>query len=93
MSTGLVYGPVAVGIRQSSHFKGVRLLLGNDSADDKVVIHPFVTDTSCMDQNPNPIEREPPDPYSSCAIITTMAKKAMLTDDTLLRSLLMMSGL
>ena len=37
LSSDLVKGPVAVGIRQTLPFKGVHLLLGNDLAEDKVV--------------------------------------------------------
>ena len=81
MSSDLVNGPVAVGIRQTLPFKGVHLLLGNDLAGDKVVVNPLVTDTSCMDQSPDPIERELPDLYPSCAVTRAMAKKAMLTEN------------
>ena len=63
LSSDLVNGPVAVGIRQTLHFKGVHLLLGNDLAGDKVVVNPLVTDTPCIDQSPDPIEQELPDLY------------------------------
>ena len=43
LSSDLVKGPVAVGIRQTLPFKGVHLLLGNDLAGDKVVVTPLVT--------------------------------------------------
>ena len=81
LSSDLVNGPVAVGIRQSLPFKGVHLLLGNDLAGDKVVVNPLVTDTPCMDQSPDPIEQELPDLYPSCAVTRAMAKKAMLTEN------------
>ena len=61
LSSDLVKGPVAVGIRQTLPFKGVHLLLGNDLAGDKVVVNPLVTNTPCMDQSPDPIEQELPD--------------------------------
>ena len=51
LSSDLVKGPVAVGIRQTLPFKGVHLLLGNDLAGDKVVVNPLVTDTPFMDQS------------------------------------------
>ena len=63
LSSDLVKGPVAVGIRQTLPFKGVHLLLGNDLAGDKVVVNPLVTDTPCMGQSPDPIEQELPDLY------------------------------
>ena len=81
LSSDLVKGPVAVGIRQTLPFKGVHLLLGNDLAGDKVVVNPLVTDTPCMDQSPDPIEQELPNLYPSCAVTRTMAKKAMLTEN------------
>ena len=81
LSSDLVRGPVAVGIRQTLPFKGVHLLLGNDLAGDKVVVNPLVTDTPCMDQSPDPIEQELPDLYPSCAVTRAMAKKAMLTEN------------
>ena len=81
LSSDLVKGPVAVGIRQTLPFKGVHLLLGNDLAGDKVVVNPLVTDTPCMDQLPDPIEQELPDLYPSCAVTRAMAKKAMLTEN------------
>ena len=81
LSSDLVKGPVAVGIRQTLPFKGVHLLLGNDLAGDKVVVNPLVTDTPCMDQSPDPIEQELPDLYPSCAVTRAMAKKATMTEN------------
>ena len=81
LSSDLVKGPVAVGIRQTLPFKGVYLLLGNGLAGDKVVVNPLVTDTPCMDQSPDTIEQELPDLYPSCAVATAMAKKAMSTEN------------
>ena len=81
LSSDLVKGPVAVGIRQTLPFKGVHLLLGNDLAGDKVVVNPLVTDMPCMDQSPDLIEQELPDCYPSCAVTRAMAKKAMLTEN------------
>ena len=43
LSSDLVNGPVAVGIRQTLTFKGVHLLLGNDLAGDKVLVNPLVS--------------------------------------------------
>ena len=81
LSSDLVNGPVAVGIRQTLPFKGFPLLLGNDLAEDKVVVNPIVTDTPSMDQSPDPIEQELPDLYPSCAVTRDLAKKAMLTEN------------
>ena len=76
LSSDLVTGLVAVGIRPSLPFKGVHSLLGNDLAGDKVVIDPLLTSTPCVDQHPDPIEQEIPDLYPSCAVTRAMAKKA-----------------
>ena len=81
LSSDLVNGPVAVGIRQTLPCKGVHLLLGNDLAGDKVVVNPLVTGIPCMDQSPDHIEQELPDPFPSCAVTRAMAKKAMLTEN------------
>ena len=81
LSSDLDKGPVAVGIRQTLNFKGVRLLLGNDLAGDKVVVNPLVTGTPCMDQSPDPIEPELSYLYPSCAVTRAMAKKTMLTEN------------
>ena len=81
LSSDLVKGPVAVGIRQTLPFECVHLLLGNDLAGDKVVVNPLVTDIPCRDQSPDPIEQELPDLYPSCAVTRAMAKKAMLTEN------------
>ena len=78
LSSDLVTGLVAVGIRPSLPFKGVHLLLGNDLAGDKVVVDPLLTSTPCVDQPPDPIEQEIPDLYPSCPVTRAMAKKAKL---------------
>ena len=80
MSSDLVTGLVAVGIRPSSPFKGVHLLLDNDLAGDKVVVNPLLTSTPCVDQPPDLIEQEIPDLYPSCAVTRAMAKKAKQND-------------
>ena len=80
LSSDLVTGLVAVGIRASLPFKGVHLLLGNDLAGDKVVVKPLLTNIPCIDQPPDPIEQEIPDLYPSCAITRAMAKKAKQND-------------
>ena len=81
LSSDLVNGPVAVGIRQTLPFKGVHLLLCDDLAGDKVVVNPLVTGTPCMDQSSDPFEQKLPDIYPSCAVTRVMAKKAMLTEN------------
>ena len=80
LSSDLVTGLVAVGIRPSLFFKGVHLLLGNDLAGDNVVVNPLLTTIPCLDQPPDPIEQEIPDLYPSCAVTRAMAKKAKQND-------------
>ena len=83
LSSDLVKGPVAVGIRQTLPFKGVHLLLDNDLAGDKVVFNLLVTDTPCINQTPDPLLQELPDLYPSCAVTRAMTKKAMLIENQL----------
>ena len=80
LSSDLVTGLVAVGVRPSLPFKGVHLLLGNDLAGDKVVVNPLLTNIPCIDQPPDPIEQEIPDLYPSCDVTRAMAKKAKQND-------------
>ena len=80
LSSDLVTGLVAVGVRPSLPFKGVHLQLGNDLAGDKVVVNPLLTNIPCIDQPPDPIEQEIPDLYPSCAVTRAMAKKPKQND-------------
>ena len=66
----------------------MHLLLGNDLAGDKVVVNPRGTHTPCIDQSPDHIEQELPDLYPSFAITRAMAKKAMLTEISQVRTCL-----
>ena len=75
LSSDLVTGLVAVGIRPFFTFYRCSLMLGNDWAGDKVVINPLLTAIPCIDQPPDPIEQEIPD-HPSCAVTRAMAKKA-----------------
>ena len=49
LSSDLVTGLTAVGIRPYLPFKGVHLLLGNDLAGDKVAVNPLLTAIPCVD--------------------------------------------
>jgi len=81
LSSNLVSGPVTLGVRPSLPFDGVHLLLGNDLAGDKVAINPLVTEKPCFDQNPDPIEKEIPGLYPSCAVTRAMSRKMATEDD------------
>ena len=80
LSSDLLTGLVAVGVRPSLPFKGVHLLFGNDLTGDKVVVNPLLTNIPCIDQPPDPIEQEIPDLYPSCAVKRAMAKKSKQND-------------
>ena len=58
LSSNLVYGPVKVGVQSSLPFEGVQLILGNDLAGEKVVVNAIVTDKPCLEQPPDPVEKE-----------------------------------
>ena len=77
LSSDLVTGLVAVGIRPSLPFKGVHLLLGNDLAGDKVVVNPLLTNIPCIDQPPDPIEHLV---LFTHLVTRAMAKKAKQND-------------
>ena len=81
LSSNLVSGPVTLGIRPSLPFDGVHLLLGNDLAGNKVVINPVVTENPCLNQTSDPIEKEIPGLYPSCAVTRAMSKKKAIEDD------------
>ena len=44
------------------------------------MVNPLLTTIPCLDQPPDPIEREIPDLYPSCAVTRAMAKKAKQND-------------
>ena len=75
LSSDLVSGPVNVGLGSSLPFEGVQHLLGNDLAGDKVVVNPIVTDVPCVEQLPDPVEKEIPNLYPACAETCAMSKK------------------
>ena len=81
LSSNLVSGSVTLGIRPSLPFDGVHLLLGNDLAGNKVVINPVVTENPCLNQTSDPIEKEIPGLYPSCAVTRAMSKKKAIEGD------------
>ena len=81
LSSNLVSGSVTLGIRPSLPFDGVHLLLGNDLAGNKVVINPAVTENPCLIQTSDPIEKEIPGLYPSCAVTRAMSKKKAIEGD------------
>lgn len=46
-----------------------------------MVINPIVTDVPCLEQLPDPIEKEIPNLYRSCAVTSDMSRKKSSDDD------------
>ena len=55
--------------------------MGNDFAGNKVVINPVVTGNPCLNQTSDPIEKEIPGLYPSCAVTRAMTRKKAIEDD------------
>ena len=58
----------------------MHLILGNDLAGDKVV-NAVVTEKPCLEQCPEPVEKEIPGLYQACAVTRAMSKKKESNDD------------
>ncbi|KAK2548414.1 hypothetical protein P5673_031382 [Acropora cervicornis] len=54
-------------------FEGVHLILGNDLAGDKVVFNTVVTEKPCLEQSPDPVEKEILGLYLACAVTRAMS--------------------
>ena len=81
LKSNLVTGPVKVGIQPSLPFEGVHLILGNDLAGNEVVVNAVVTEKRCLEQSPDPVEKEIPCLYPACTVIRAMSKKKENSDD------------
>ena len=81
LRSNLVTGAVKVGIQPSLPFEGVHLILGNDLAGDKVVVNAVVTEKPCLEQSPDPVEKEIPGLYPACVVTRAMAKKKENSDN------------
>ena len=68
-------GPVKVGLQLSLPFEGVHLILGNNLAGDKVVVNAVVIEKPCLEQSPDPVEKEIPGLYPACVVTRAMSKK------------------
>ena len=76
--SGIITGPIAVGILPRFPVKGVQLILGNDVAGDKVKPSPIVTvKPSLVEVHADP---DIPGLYPSCAVTRSMAKKQALEE-------------
>ena len=75
-------GPVRDGIQPSLPFEGVHRIPGNDLAGEKVVVNAIVTEKPCLEQSPDPEEKEIPGLYPACVVTLAMSKeKEKLKDE------------
>ena len=84
LKSNLVAGPVKVGIQPSLPFEGVHLFLGNDLAGDKVVVNAVVTEKPCLEQSPDPVEKEIPGLYPACVVTRAMSKEKEKSEDEIM---------
>ena len=63
LTSGLVSGPVIVGVRTALTIGGVHFLLGNDLAGGKAVSSPVVTDKPKKEEVIDPILEDIPNLY------------------------------
>ena len=83
LESGIVDGPVVVGVRKSFPYKGIQLLLGNDLAQDKVLpnscpVNPIVTHVPESRDIGDPQREDDSggdDLYPGCAVTRAMARK------------------
>eukprot|EP00057_Strongylocentrotus_purpuratus_P010826 XP_011665300.1 PREDICTED: uncharacterized protein LOC105438774 [Strongylocentrotus purpuratus] len=78
LSSGLVSGPVTVGIVTKLPMRGISMLLGNDLAGSKVLPSPVVCVTPVVTEK---LESEVPVLYPSCVVTRAQAMKKK-EDDT-----------
>ena len=81
LRSNLVTGTVKVEIEPSLPFEGVHLYLENDLAGDKVVVNAVVTEKPCLEQSPDPVEKEIPGLYPACVVTRAMTKKKENSDN------------
>ena len=73
--------PVKVGIQPWLPFEGLHLILGNDLVGDKVVLNAVVTENPCLEESPDPVEKEIHGPYLACAVTRAISKKKENSDN------------
>lgn len=74
IKSGIVSGPVIVGVKSTLPVDGVSLLLGNDLAGDKVTADPIVMEKPLDECDTQEIENEIPGIFSSCAVTRATAR-------------------
>ena len=81
LSSNLVNGPVAMGVKPSLPFDGIHLLLGNDLAGNRVKVDPLVTKKPCVNWKPDPVENNIPGLYLACAVTRSMSTEVQSSQD------------
>ena len=81
LSSGLVSGPVTVGIVTKLPMRGISMLLGNDLAGGKVFPSPVVCDIPEVSSETEELEHEIPGIFPSCVVSRAQAMKKK-EDDT-----------
>ena len=66
-----------MGIHPDLPVKGIKLLLGNDLAGDKVMINPCVSSHPCSPEDTDSEIQDSPGLYPICAVTCAMAKKQL----------------
>ncbi|KAK4318304.1 hypothetical protein Pmani_010713 [Petrolisthes manimaculis] len=80
LNSGIVSGPVIVGVKSTLPVEGVSLLLGNDLAGDKVTADPVVVEKPLDECDTQALESEIPGIFPSCAV-TRAKTRAMSYSD------------
>lgn len=75
LTSGLVSGPVEVGVVPSLPMKGISMLLGNELAGGRVIPHPKVVSEPVASVDTENIEEENPGIFPSCAVTRAQARK------------------
>ena len=83
LESGLVKGPVAVGVRPSFPTEGVDFILGNDLAGGKILVKPEVTVVPVAAKNPDKLAREYPEVFSACTVTRAMSKRGLVNKDVI----------
>ena len=81
LSSGLVSGPVTVGIVPKLPMRGISMLLGNDLAGGKVFPSPVVCDIPEVSSETEELENEIPGIFPSCVVTRAQAMKKKEEED------------
>ena len=77
LRSDLISGYVTVGICSYLPVKGVSLLLGNNLADNIVIINPYVSSHPCSCEGTDAKMQDTPGLYPVCVVTRAMVKKQL----------------